>query len=36
MRTPIADHREALRTIDAPLTGTTFATPTPRRGLMRI
>lgn len=36
MRTPIADHREALLTLDAPLTGTTFATPTPRRGLMRI
>jgi len=36
MRTPIADHREALQSIDAPLTGTTFATPTPRRGMMRI
>lgn len=36
MRTPISDHRDALQTIGAPLTGTTFATPTPRRGMMRI
>lgn len=36
MRTPIASHRDALHQLGAPLTGTTFATATPRRGMMRI
>lgn len=36
IRTPIPDHRDVLRTAGAPLTGTTHATPTPRRGLTRI
>lgn len=35
MRTPIPGHREALRTLAAPLTPTTFATATLRRGLMK-
>jgi glutathione S-transferase len=36
MRTPIPEHRSALQALGAPLTGETFATPIPRRGLMRI
>jgi len=34
MRTPIPRHREALGEIGAPLTPTTFATETPRRGVL--
>jgi glutathione S-transferase len=36
LRTPIPEHRGALLTAGAPLTDTTFATTTPRRGMMRI
>lgn len=36
IRTPILEHRTALQAIGAPLTGTTFTTTTPRRGIMKI
>lgn len=36
VRTPIADHRAALAAIGAPLSARTFATATPRRGVMPI
>src|SRR5262249_45453264 len=36
MRTPPPQQRDALAAIGAPLTATTFATATPRRGLMKI
>jgi glutathione S-transferase len=36
MRTPIARHREALAAAGAPVSAETFATSTPRRGILRI
>jgi glutathione S-transferase len=36
MRTPIARHREVLRDAGAPLTATTLASQTPRRGILGI
>jgi glutathione S-transferase len=35
MRTPIAGHHEALAAAGAPVSTETFATPTPRRGILR-
>ena len=35
-RTPLPQHREALLAAGAPVTSTTYATATPRRGIMRI
>ena len=36
LRTPVPQHRAALAEMGAPLTGDTFGTPTPRRGVMQI
>ena len=36
VRTPIAQHREALREMGAPLAGESVAAPTPRRGVMPV
>lgn len=36
MRTPIPRHREALAAAGAPVSAETFATPTPRRGILRV
>ena len=36
MKTPPAEQRDALRALGAPLTRETFATATPRRGMMKI
>jgi glutathione S-transferase len=36
LRTPIANHREALRHAGAPVSDATFGTATPRRGLLAI
>lgn len=36
LRTPIANHRAALRDAGAPVSGDTFGTSTPRRGLLTI
>jgi glutathione S-transferase len=36
MRTPLAEHREALAGAGAPLLAETYGTTTPRRGVMRI
>ena len=35
LRTPIRDHRDALRAAGAPLTASTLGTGTPRRGVLR-
>jgi hypothetical protein len=35
LRTPIRDHRDALRAARAPLTASTLGTGTPCRGVMR-
>ncbi|HWB44753.1 MAG TPA: hypothetical protein VG900_04870, partial [Hyphomicrobiaceae bacterium] len=36
VRRPIAEHRDALRTVGAPLSAQTYATTTPRRGVMPL
>jgi hypothetical protein len=36
MRTPLAQHREALAGMGAPLLAETYGTTTPRRGVMRL
>jgi glutathione S-transferase len=36
LRTPVAQHREALAAIGAPLTSESYGTASPRRGAMQI